>query len=77
MTPSDVLVNGEIVGVCWPARGGGLTLRTGPSLVRPRVHHFSASEGEAGLRAYIERRFGAEPVFVPHRQDRDQPLFQA
>ena len=60
-----VMVGGEPVGVVWPARGGGYTLRTGPSLVRAKIHHFSAAEGVPGLVAYIEERFGATPRFVP------------
>lgn len=56
-----VVVNGERVGVCWAARGGGYTLRTGDSLVQPIVHHFSHNEGLEGLEAYVERRFGARP----------------
>ena len=60
-----MVVGSETVGVVWPARGGGYTLRTGPSLVRAKIHHFSAAEGVPGLVAYIEERFGAAPRFVP------------
>jgi hypothetical protein len=60
---SYVVVNGDRVGVVWPARGGGFTLRTGASLIRPRVHHFSLEEGLEGVVAYIVKRFGAEPEF--------------
>ncbi len=56
-----VVVNGEDVGVCWAARGGGYTLRTGDSLVQPIIHHFSHNEGLEGLEAYVEKRFGARP----------------
>ena len=66
MTQSrTVVVGDEPVGVVWPARGGGYTLRTGPSLVGAKIHHFSAAEGLPGLIAYIEKRFGAAPRFVP------------
>jgi hypothetical protein len=60
-----VVVGGQVVGLCWPARGGGYTLRTGESLVQPNIHHFSTAEGLDGLAAYIERRFGARPTLVP------------
>ena len=62
--PWRVLVGGEQVGILWAARGGGYTLRTGASLVRPNVHHFSPNEGMAGLTAYIEERFGGTPELV-------------
>ena len=58
-----VIVGDEAVGVVWPARGGGYTLRTGPSLARAKIHHFSPAEGLPGLIAYIEKRFGAAPRF--------------
>ena len=64
-----VEVGGEPVGVVWPARGGGYTLRTGPSLVRAKIHHFSAAEGLPGLIVYLEKRFGAEPRFIPPLED--------
>lgn len=63
--PCYVVVQGARVGVIWPARGGGFTLRTGASLIRPRVHHFSLDEGLQGVVAYVVKRFGAEPEFVP------------
>ena len=62
--PWRVLVGGEQIGILWAARGGGYTLRTGASLVRPKVHHFSPNEGIAGLTAYIEERFGGAPELV-------------
>ena len=65
MESQTVIVRGEAVGVVWPARGGGYTLRTGPSLVRAKVHHFSAAEGLPGLIAYLEKRFGGTPQFIP------------
>lgn len=61
----SVWVRGVKVGAFWAARGGGYTLRTGPSLVRARVHHFSEAEGLEGLAAYVEKRFGARPELVP------------
>ena len=64
-----VVVEGEPVGVVWPARGGGFTLRTGSSLVRAKIHHFSAAEGLPGLIAYLEKRFGATPQFTPAVDD--------
>ncbi len=60
-----VRVNGREVGVCWVARGGGYTLRTGESLAHPFIHHFSHNEGMEGLAAYVEKRFGAKPVLAP------------
>jgi len=60
-----VIVGDQPVGVVWPARGGGYTLRTGSSLARAKIHHFSAAEGLPGLIAYIEQRFGATPRFAP------------
>lgn len=59
-----VMVQGQRVGVFWPARGGGYTLRSGPSLVRAKIHHFSQAEGVDGLAAYITQRFGEAPQFV-------------
>ena len=58
-----VIVDDESVGIVWPARGGGYTLRTGPHLARAKIHHFSANEGLPGVVAYIEKRFGATPRF--------------
>lgn len=60
-----VIVGDQPVGAVWRARGGGYTLRTGPSLARAKIHHFSAAEGLPGLIAYIEKRFGAAPRFTP------------
>ena len=66
VTPSrTVVVGDEVVGVVWPARGGGYTLRTGTRLARAKIHHFSPAEGLPGLLAYLEKRFGAAPRFVP------------
>ena len=64
-----VVVGDEVVGVAWPARGGGYTLRTGTRLARAKIHHFSAAEGLPGLIAYIEARFGAAPRFIPALDD--------
>jgi hypothetical protein len=61
----SVRVGGVKIGTFWSARGGGYTLRTGASLVRARVRHFSEAEGLAGLAAYVKKRFGAEPEFLP------------
>jgi hypothetical protein len=61
----SVRVGGIEVGAFWPARGGGYTLRTGGSLVRARVHHFSAAEGLEGLAAYVTKRYGAPPELLP------------
>jgi hypothetical protein len=61
----SVVVRGQKVGAFWATRGGGYTLRTGPSVVRPRVHHFSEAEGLEGLMAYVEKRFGARPELLP------------
>jgi hypothetical protein len=58
-------VNGDQVGVLWRARGGGFTLRTGRSLTRPRIHHFSHNEGVDGVTAYVATRFGAQPELRP------------
>ena len=69
-----VLVNGVEVGLLWPARGGGYTLRTGNSLVRAKIHHFSANEGIPGLVRYIEERFGATPEIVGGATSRPGPL---
>ena len=60
-----VRLDGTVVGCCWPTRDGGLALRTGESLVRPRVHYFSPSEGVDGLKAYLRKRFQHEPSFSP------------
>jgi hypothetical protein len=64
-----VVVGDEAVGVIWPARGGGYTLRTGARLARAKIHHFSAAEGLPGVIAYIEERFGGPPRFVPARDE--------
>jgi len=64
-----VVVGDEVVGVAWSARGGGYTLRTGARLARAKIHHFSAAEGLPGLIAYLEKRFGAAPRFVPATDD--------
>jgi len=61
----SVRVGGIEVGTFWPTRGGGYTLRTGESLVRTRVHHFSAAEGLEALAAYVTKRYGAPPEFLP------------
>lgn len=61
----SVVVGGAKVGAFWPVRGGGYTLRTGASLVRARVRHFSAREGLEGLAAYVARRFGEPPLLLP------------
>lgn len=61
----SVRVGGVEVGVFWPARGGGYTLRTGESPVRARVHHFSATEGLEALAAHVAQRYGAPPELLP------------
>ncbi len=61
----NVVVEGTEVGLLWSARGGGYTLRTGASLIRPKIHHFSPNEGLPGVAVYVKQRFGAEPEMVP------------
>jgi hypothetical protein len=63
-----VLIDGRRVGVLWQARGG-YTLRTGQSLVRPNVHHFSPNEGLPGVLAYLARRFDGRPEIATPDDD--------
>ena len=61
----SVMVEGREVGLLWPARDGGYTLRTGTSLIRPKIHHFSPNEGLPGVATYLEKRFGGATELVP------------